>query len=146
MQRWGWLWFCGWALIALVGAGCSRALGLAEPVLSDAGQVEDAGAGPNNGPPVDSGINDVDLPPDVWVTNGPVHSAAAGNGVIYLGGSFTYVGPPTGSFVALNATSGAPDLGRVRVTGRVLAITPDGSGGWYIGGSITAVDGVARNQ
>ena len=45
----------------------------------------------------------------VWVTDGTVNATAIGpDGTTYIGGSFTCVGPDTGSGAALDATSGAP--------------------------------------
>lgn len=81
---------------------------------------------------------------DFWVTNGEVSTLAIGDGVLYAGGSFTYVGPNTGSFVGIDPVSGAADLIDLRVNYRVTAIATDGNGGFYIGGSFTEIDGVPR--
>src|SRR5262245_15042585 len=68
---------------------------------------------------------------DAWMTNGSVYTAVQAGNTIYLGGTFTYVGPQTGSFVQLDATSGvtAP---LPATNGIVYAIAADGTGGWYI--------------
>jgi len=85
--------------------------------------------------------------PQVWVTNGTVRATAIGpDGTTYIGGDFTYVGPATGSGVALNATSGARDTSFPFVDGRVDAAVPDGAGGFYISGTFTVVGGFARNN
>ena len=85
--------------------------------------------------------------PQVWVTNGTVRAmATAADGTTYIGGSFLYVGPATGSGVALNATSGARDTSFPFVDGRVDAAVPDGAGGFYISGTFTVVGGFARNN
>lgn len=87
----------------------------------------------------------LDLP---YVTNGVVNSLAfdSVNNVIYLGGNFSYVGPNTGGGVLIDDTTGIHDPAYARVNGSVAAVAPDGSGGWYIGGSFTNVDGVDRNR
>lgn len=78
-----------------------------------------------------------------------VDAFAVGAGKIYIGGSFRYVGPATGSFAAIAAASGAVDVNRAKVSGesaQVNAVVSDGAGGWYIGGTFTHVDGVARDK
>ena len=83
-------------------------------------------------------------PLDGYVTNGVVNSVVQSGSVTYLGGQFTEVGPRTGSFAAVSASTAdyeaqlAPE-----VDGMVYAVAPDGSGGWYIGGAFSAVGGVA---
>ncbi|MBI3970865.1 MAG: hypothetical protein HY332_06210, partial [Chloroflexi bacterium] len=86
----------------------------------------------------------------MWITDGYVNAVVEVGGVIYLGGSFTRVGPATGSFVKLDGASGAPDLTFARVAvgvnGAVLAVAADGAGGWYIGGAFGGVSGQARSN
>ncbi len=92
-----------------------------------------------------------------WQTNGVVATLAYGNGVVYLGGSFTAVRPPgaapgTGEvarsyLAAFDASSGElldfnHRLDR-RVTG--LYVSPDGSR-LYVGGDFLSVDGVSRRK
>ena len=79
-----------------------------------------------------------------WVTNGDVNAVVRSGDTVYLGGSFTRIGPRTGAGVALDQASGAFDPAVAQVTGTVLAAAPDGAGGWYIGGNFTAVGGAAR--
>ena len=91
-----------------------------------------------------------------WYTNGNVRAIAARSNTIYIGGDFTYIGPPTGGAAALNALNGTiarPALRVTRVsedgeisTGVVEAACPDGAGGWYIGGNFTAVGDEAHNN
>lgn len=81
---------------------------------------------------------------NLWVPDGTVDAVATAGGVAYIGGSFTRVGPPIGGFTALDETSSgvlAPNPG---VTGSVLAVIPDGSGGCFIAGSFGQVQGQAR--
>ena len=86
------------------------------------------------------------------MADGPVRAAALSGNTYYLGGSFTQVGPFTGLGVPLDAATGMPVGGFPRVTnntvvaGLVSAAVPDGSGGWYIGGTFTEVGGVPRNN
>lgn len=82
-----------------------------------------------------------------WVTNGEVQATAlsADGKTLFIGGSFTRVGKRTGSFVPLDATTGAVKPYAV-VNGQVMVQWPDGNGGWFIGGSFTSVAGVARSN
>jgi trimeric autotransporter adhesin len=91
----------------------------------------------------------VPTPDETFVTNGEVRAIARSADTIYLGGEFSRVGPSTGPWVALSPSSGEVDAGMPEVTGgqgRVNAIVPDGSGGYFVGGSFTHVGGVARDN
>jgi hypothetical protein len=83
-------------------------------------------------------------------TGSLVNAVAEGDGVVYLGGSFTYVGPRTGGAVVVNgsstvsATPGTLVAGPGLDGGDVLVALPDGSGGTYLGGAFTSAGGVAR--
>ena len=57
----------------------------------------------------------------------------------------THVGPniPNGS--SLDISTGVPNLAFAKPNGSVSTVVPDGSGGWYIGGSFTQVGGQTRN-
>jgi hypothetical protein len=84
------------------------------------------------------------VPTNHWVTDGPVEAIARGNGVVYVGGGFSLISPRTGSFAGI-AANGKLDAGWPEVLGSVTAIVSDGHGGWFIGGSFTAVGGVPRH-
>lgn len=75
-----------------------------------------------------------------WVTNGSVNAIATDATSVYIGGSFTQVGPYVGCGVPLDETSAstAAELTKV-VNGQVTAVASDGSGGWFIGGTFTAI-------
>lgn len=80
---------------------------------------------------------------DLDITDGPVNSMVESDGRLYIGGQFTHVGPATGNCVSIDAATGQP-LWLPRVNGIVTVVTPDGSGGWYLGGTFTEVAGVPR--
>lgn len=81
-----------------------------------------------------------------WITNGTVRAITHANNTIYLGGGFTHVGPPTGAAAALDPTSGVPAHPYARVLGTVYAVSPDGNGGYYLGGLFTSVQGQLRTN
>jgi hypothetical protein len=82
----------------------------------------------------------------LYVTNGTVSAVVVSGNTIYIGGSFTAVGPNTGRGAALAAATGTRDPAFPKVNETIYAVVPDGSGGWYIGGSFTSVGGTTRNQ
>src|SRR5690349_6505743 len=82
--------------------------------------------------------------PDLWVVDGTVDALAATDSVVYIGGRFTRVGPPTGSWVPIRRSTGAPIPPYPLVAGQVNASYPDGHGGWIIGGFFSAGGGVPR--
>lgn len=82
---------------------------------------------------------------DLYATNGTVNAVVASGTSIYIGGSFSQVGPATGGAAPIDISTGAL-LGFPRVNGTVLALASDGAGGWYVGGSFTHVGGVPRTN
>ncbi len=80
------------------------------------------------------------------VTNGSVNAVVNSGGNIYLGGSFSYVGPNTGRGVAIDTATGNYISGFPDINGPVYAVASDSAGGWYIGGDFTMVGGQARNS
>ena len=87
-----------------------------------------------------------DQPRETYVTNSNVNAIAKSGDDLYIGGSFSRVGPRTGSFASVDNSAGDLDDQMPEVAGTVNASVPDGDGGWFIGGQITAVDGVARSK
>ena len=80
-----------------------------------------------------------------WITDGSVSALArSDHGSLYVGGTFSYVGPFTGQAVALS--DGGDVTARPRVNGPIRAVEPDGSGGWYLGGTFTKIGDEARNN
>lgn len=81
----------------------------------------------------------------LWTTDGTVNSMAQTAGTLYVGGTFTYVGPNTSCAAPLSSTTGSV-LGNIKVSGTVNAVVADGSGGWFIGGSFANVNGITRGN
>jgi trimeric autotransporter adhesin len=79
-----------------------------------------------------------------WVTDGRVSSVVRAGDRVYLGGSFTLVGPNTGFGAALSAADGRIDASFPRINDKVRAVVADGSGGWYIGGDFQRVGSAFR--
>ncbi|MCC7376261.1 MAG: PQQ-binding-like beta-propeller repeat protein [Verrucomicrobiales bacterium] len=82
---------------------------------------------------------------DFPAVDAPVRTLLATNGVVYLGGSFREIGYNSGSTLILDAPSGTLDFTWPRINGRVDVIVPDGSRGWYLGGTFTSIGGTARS-
>ncbi|MDA0160006.1 hypothetical protein OM076_07020 [Solirubrobacter ginsenosidimutans] len=74
---------------------------------------------------------------EVWTTDGPVRTIATVGETTYLGGTFSYIGPPTGAAVSLDGAGHATPLGPVR--GQVRVAISDGAGGVYLGGQLQVV-------
>jgi trimeric autotransporter adhesin len=86
---------------------------------------------------------------DLWVTNGDVRAIVQSGDNVYLGGNFSRVGPATGCGVPLDVSSAGvpsvfPKIAGSSATLAVNCVIPDGTGGWYIGGSFTSVGGFPR--
>lgn len=74
--------------------------------------------------------------------DGQVKAIARVGDSLFLGGSFSAVGAPTGQGVQLDR-DGAVVPGRPRFDGgEVRAVVPDRRGGWFVGGDFTSVDGL----
>lgn len=67
------------------------------------------------------------------------------NGIAYLGGQFSHVGKSASSIALVEASTG--NLIHVpQLLGSANSCAVDGTGGWFIGGSFTEVDGQPRNR
>lgn len=78
---------------------------------------------------------------------GAVRALAFGDdGTLYLGGNFTRIGPTAGGGVPLHPDTGQPVAAFPKVNGLVCAATPDGSGGWYVGGEFSLAGGEPRTN
>lgn len=84
---------------------------------------------------------------DLYVTDGEVRATAlspAGD-LLYIGGAFARVGPATGQGVPIDRATALPLAPLPAVAGGpVLAVIPDGAGGWYLGGGFTFAAGQPR--
>ena len=70
---------------------------------------------------------------------------SAGN--TYIGGEFTSVSLWSGHFANLNSTTGELNSNFPKVLGgQINSVVAIPSGGWYIGGSFTQVNGIMRNR
>jgi trimeric autotransporter adhesin len=65
---------------------------------------------------------------------------------IFLAGSFTAMGPYTGSGVRVTIDSGKADFSFPQINGSVYSSVPDGQGGWYVGGNFSLVGEQARRN
>lgn len=79
--------------------------------------------------------------------NGTVNAVATGSdGTTYVGGDFTQYAAFTGGAALVSATTGAVNTTSFpQVNGDVLAVEPDGAGGWFVGGSFVSIGGIARD-
>ena len=82
----------------------------------------------------------------LYVTDGSVFTIVRDGGTVYIGGSFTQVGPNDPYGTTLDVGTGVPDPRSAVPNGTVYVAVPDGAGGWYIGGDFTTVGGVARDR
>jgi hypothetical protein len=81
--------------------------------------------------------------PAFWEPNGTVSAVAEGEGVVYVGGDFGVVAPRTGRSARFDLGSENPAV-PVRPfaaveNNAVLAVAPDGTGGYYAAGTFTVV-------
>jgi trimeric autotransporter adhesin len=83
---------------------------------------------------------------DMWAPNHRVNSIAVSGNTAYIGGQFSHLAPFTGGSARFDSTTAAVDSGWPRVDGEVKALAGDGIGGWYLGGSFTAIDGAERHN
>ncbi|MFD8309594.1 hypothetical protein ACFV21_00585, partial [Streptomyces sp. NPDC059694] len=138
------------------GRGRVRVASLALGLLAGALTATAGGSSPAAAltPPVAITADDL----TTWQTNGIVWSMAAGDGVVYAGGTFSTLRPPTAApgsderpavnFAAFDTATGAPTdcslsftVSSGTATVRALALSPDGET-LYAGGRFGAVNGV----
>jgi hypothetical protein len=82
------------------------------------------------------------VPSATLYADGTVLATAAGADRLYVGGDFSLLGRPTGSWVAIGA-DGTPVAGRTLLDGSVTEAVSDGRGGWFVAGRIRAVGSAA---
>lgn len=79
---------------------------------------------------------------DFWIPDGPVRALVETNGVLYVGGQFTYLSPTSETGGAFDANTGVALADFPRFDGLIRAVVPDHSGGWFVGGQFESVSGV----
>ncbi|TGK79100.1 hypothetical protein EHQ24_16265 [Leptospira noumeaensis] len=86
----------------------------------------------------------------VYGSTAKIDSIVSYNNQIIVGGNFSSIGFPTGSAAFVDAQTGAVVPNRfcpfLKVKGITYVAISDGSGGFYIGGDFTHVQGTARSQ
>lgn len=82
--------------------------------------------------------------------NGAIYDMRFGaGGILAVGQFFTTSGVSSRAFASFGTGSGAPSSsfrGTITTSGQIFTMTPDGSGGVYIGGIFDTVDGVGRTS
>ncbi len=80
----------------------------------------------------------------LWTFNGPVDALVVSGKTLYVGGKFTQIAPRSGPIVAVSASSGRRVAGFPSAAdGAVKALTADGRGGWFVGGTFHRLGGAA---
>jgi hypothetical protein len=87
-----------------------------------------------------------DHDPTQWGTDAPVLAMQAAGDTLFIGGKFSAIGPVSGGGGILDSRTGQALNHSPRVAGRIRAAVPDGQGGWYVGGTFSAIGGVARSN
>jgi hypothetical protein len=82
----------------------------------------------------------------LWGADGNVLATARSGNTLYIGGSFSTVGPNSGGGVPVNQRDGEPLRPYPRIAGTVYAALPDGAGGWYVGGQFEGVGDQPRSN
>ncbi len=121
-----------WGARSTFGAGVALALLVIASIVGVSADRSDGRAA--------RGMN----PISSWVVDGTVYAVAATANDVIVGGDFTLIGRPTGTWATVDPTGAV----RVRsvVTDTVKAAVADGRGGWYLAGDIGSVGGVARTR
>lgn len=85
--------------------------------------------------------------PGQWTlnANATVRAVLPAPEATYVGGSFTYAGPRTGSGLVTDKASGDARGGKPVYDGPVADAVPDGAGGAYVAGSFTDLGGSGRS-
>jgi hypothetical protein len=74
------------------------------------------------------------------VRNGPDRIAHSNGYTMLMGSGMYETGKFSGNAVAIDAATGIYDADFPRISGNIATVISDGQGGWYIGGSLTAID------
>ena len=82
----------------------------------------------------------------VWGTNDRVMEIEDFGNRALIGGGFDYVGPTVGHSMLVDPTTGAAIETPKMTSDNVNAVLADGSGGYYLGGEFTLVDGASKTR
>ncbi|WP_175526560.1 MBG domain-containing protein, partial [Rhodonellum ikkaensis] len=83
--------------------------------------------------------------PQAGINNGIVTAIAEDDNNFYIGGTFTSVGGSRpGRIAKISTTNDQVTVNQPLADRNVNVVVPDGSGGWFIGGSIRLIDGLQR--
>jgi hypothetical protein len=74
------------------------------------------------------------------VRNGPDRIAHDNGYTMLMGSSMYETGKYSGNAAAIDAATGIYDADFPRISGNIATVVSDGQGGWYIGGSLTAIE------
>ncbi|HMQ77707.1 MAG TPA: hypothetical protein PKE21_16665, partial [Flavobacteriales bacterium] len=86
------------------------------------------------------------LPGWKYVTNVGVRAMTSNGTDVFTGGDFTLVGLDRPSGTAVDPVTGEPDFSYLEPNSTIYAAIPDGSGGWYVGGSFDKIGFTARSR
>ncbi len=76
-----------------------------------------------------------------WSVNGEVNDILTSSENVFLGGSFSYIGPITGPCSVIDLATGDLITGLPRPNGEIYTMISDGAGGLFIGGNFSTVEG-----
>jgi hypothetical protein len=82
---------------------------------------------------------------NVSFTLGAVRALVLAGNTLYLGGLATNVSV-LGRVAVLDAATALPAVSVANPNGEVRCSLPDGSGGWYLGGTFSTIGGIARSR
>ncbi|HYF48196.1 MAG TPA: hypothetical protein VEJ63_02250 [Planctomycetota bacterium] len=82
---------------------------------------------------------------DLWTTDGRVTAMRERNGILYIAGSFGYVGPKNGPVVFCDTAGAGSVKPGPRFTSWSHACESDGNGGWFIVGILEDENGLRRS-
>lgn len=80
------------------------------------------------------------------VADGQVNTVFDDGTHVYVGGSFTQVGKANTNGLQMYQTTGLPVGKTLKANGIINCVVADGSGGWFVGGTFTAINGAARQR
>ena len=81
--------------------------------------------------------------PDFCDLDGPVYTTLATNGILYVGGEFSYTARPGSRLLAMDRYTGEIDASFPIFQGAgIYTLLDDGAGGWFVGGEFDSVGSV----